>query len=317
MLPGMPTKKSRIFRSRDNCLIVIPFHKLHPNPKELLSLLNTAKQMRKWDIRIVLPYGLSRKYYLDLIKSKKLNIEVQNLPKGFLGSLTNYNNMCLDPAFYKIFHKYENILIVHLDAWIFRDDLSLWLAGNYHYIGAPWFLTDEPRRPLFRIINKFFFKNNLKTIPIGGNGGFNLRNIDAILHQLQTTTKKKINLRLLFKINTFLFINRKLKLLVLINKLILEFRFTDISYYDFRNKYKINEDVLISIGFPLFNKNFKVADPRTSLAFAVETYSRRFIYTQFNFKTPFGMHGWFVDFDLKELLTINARSKNKLSRIAW
>lgn len=71
------------------------------------------------------------------------DFEVIRMDDRFFGSAQAHALMQLSPEFYEQFLDYEFVLIYHLDALVFSDEIESWCDRNYDFIGAPWFKTDE------------------------------------------------------------------------------------------------------------------------------------------------------------------------------
>ena len=65
-----------------------------------------------------------------------------------------YNEMMMSEKFYELFSDYEYILICHVDAWLFRNELVEWCRKGYDHVAAPW-----PMRPRY---GRFPLKQYLK-----------------------------------------------------------------------------------------------------------------------------------------------------------
>ena len=100
---------------------------------------------------------------------RKSDIGVKRVPSRFFGSAAAHGALLVSGLFYDAFAEYEFILIHHLDAFVFSDQLGEWCARGFDYIGTPWFTYDtDPPSPRF-----------------AGTGGFSLRRIAAcraVLH---------------------------------------------------------------------------------------------------------------------------------------
>jgi hypothetical protein len=171
------------------------------------------------------------------------------------------------------------MLIYHLDAYVFRDELEYWCKKDYDYIGAPWISLD-----------------NSKTMPVFneplavGNGGFSLRNITKILefhgkkisitgfiqlfqsyyNSVSASSKKKI----INYIPRFFF-RPILKIL----------KFIFFKYNDAEN----DEDKVWS---RLFQKYGNVPPAAEAMKFSFENFPE-YLYQLNNEKLPFGCHNWY------------------------
>jgi len=111
--------------------------------------------------------------YIAIVKLLNNNIQVKELPTEFkLESVKDYNNIMLNVSFWNIFTKFNKVLIFQSDTMIYRSGIERFLI--FDYIGAPW--------PLDYILS-----NN-----VGGNGGFSIRTISAMIDCLKNKSKIKI-----------------------------------------------------------------------------------------------------------------------------
>jgi hypothetical protein len=101
---------------------------------------------------------------------------VKRFAARFFGSARAHTDLLLTPQFYEAFRDYRFILIYHLDALVFSDDLLAWCARDWDYIGSPWVkfpygIELRHWNPLCRV----------------GNGGFSLRKVDSCIRVLRST----------------------------------------------------------------------------------------------------------------------------------
>jgi uncharacterized protein DUF5672 len=95
--------------------------------------------------------------------------EVVRFSGRFFGSAFANDQLYYRPEFYRRFANYEYIMIYHLDALVFSDDLLQWCETGIDYIGPPWIhCSDAP-----------WVKE-----PKVGNGGFTLIKIESALKVL-------------------------------------------------------------------------------------------------------------------------------------
>jgi hypothetical protein len=95
----------------------------------------------------------------------------KRFPRRYFGSPQAHGKLLLSKAFYRSFLAYDFILIYHLDALVFSDELSEWCDRGYDYIGAPWLLSpDTPHITAQKV----------------GNGGFSLRRVRSFLRVLES-----------------------------------------------------------------------------------------------------------------------------------
>jgi hypothetical protein len=95
----------------------------------------------------------------------------KRFPRRYFGSAQAHGALLLSKPFYEAFLDYEYILIYHLDALVFGDQMEEWCGHGYDYIGAPWLLSpDTPHITAEKV----------------GNGGFSLRRVRSFLRVLDS-----------------------------------------------------------------------------------------------------------------------------------
>jgi hypothetical protein len=271
---------------------------------ERVSFTNTIKVLAKWDAILILPKDINPIRFEKIRTREKLNFRIGHLPAGMMGSIEKYNQMCLHPGFYKMFGNYEFLLIAHMDAWIFKDDLERWLDAGFDYIGAPLFLNQRKRNILQKVRNKKINDLWRTMIPEVGNGGLCLRRVSthmAILNQKNSG----FDHRLFFVYLIFLIRNSQWKNGIIFVKHLIEALKNTETY---RSKHLVYEDVFISGVLNLLNRPFKVAPAGISVAFSIETHQKQILTTESRFSLPFGLHGWDKVFTIEEMMRL---SKNK------
>ena len=285
---------------KNSCVVLMPTHKSRLNKRELEAFLNNLLVLKGRHCVVILPEGVSQQNFLHLRKKLKLDFEVINLKSGYLGSIEKYNQMALAPDFYQMFIDHEYVLICQFDVWLLRDNLDDWLDLDYDYIGAPLFLPwDNPRHSFSQLIS-----------PAGGNGGLSLRRTKMHLELLSRPTLRP-NLQLFLRCLRFLVIYR--------NRYFTKVFFRSCyqlfkNPMDFRNRYEVYEDVMLSIGFALYDRKFKVAPPHIAMSFSIEVHSQVFLESKLKFTNPFGIHGYdkYLDKDFFQRLIQN-KSRNAVS----
>ena len=172
-------------------LILVPIYKRELNLLEQFSVdyLRTKVSNRK--ICFVAPEGLDKSYYLK--RYGEFNYCLFE-DKYFI-SIDGYNQLLLSVDFYERFEDYSHILIHQTDALLFKDDLDMWMASGYSYLGAPWpngmslnFKSDENSEGSFKTLTSYV-----------GNGGFSMRSIKASLMLI----KDNPSLHMYWKMNKY------------------------------------------------------------------------------------------------------------------
>jgi Protein of unknown function (DUF5672) len=94
---------------------------------------------------------------------------VVELDRGHFGSAKNHNRMLYRTDFWEKFVDYEYVLMYHLDALVFSDQLQEWCDRGLDYIGSPFLqCADAPWVRVERV----------------GNGGFALYRVPSVLKVL-------------------------------------------------------------------------------------------------------------------------------------
>jgi Protein of unknown function (DUF5672) len=96
---------------------------------EEISLRHLRRFLGGYDKFIIAPRGL--KFQLPGFKTRYFS-------RKFFGSARAHGRLLYRPGFYKEFEDYKYILIHHLDALVFSDQLMEWCGTDVDYVGAPW-----------------------------------------------------------------------------------------------------------------------------------------------------------------------------------
>lgn len=131
-------------------------------PDEEVSYRHLVHFLGRYDKYMVVPESLSIKFP---------DFGVEQFDDSFFGSAAANTRLMLSKQFYERFREYEYILIYHLDALVFSDQLEQWCETDLDYIGAPW--LESENTPW------------VKT-PGVGNGGFSLRKTESCLQVLNS-----------------------------------------------------------------------------------------------------------------------------------
>ena len=239
--------------SRELVTVVIPIHLEEPPELEKISLAQTLKVLNKYPITFQAPYGLNTSWYENYCEGKaEIHIERFNW-KGFVA----YSLLQADPKFYERFLKYQYMLICHLDAFVFRDELEEWCHKGYDYIGS--IIYD----PNFILKNNFLRKLTGFTSPeYFGNGGFGLKNVHTFY---RLTSKYK------------LYIDAYVRLGKLRRR----------PFFD---------DLFFTQHFPKLSSSFSIAPLKLAQKFGAVyfNYNEKDLpfNNQENESLPFGVHGW-------------------------
>lgn len=147
--------------------IIIPYYHNELTELEKIAFSQCVKILGRYPIILLVPNHIKEGY------SKEEGLIIETVPDEWLCSVSSYNQMMLDVAFYERFKKYRYILIYQLDAFVFCDRLQEMCALGYDYIGAPW------------LYGYFHYVSVHKCIWRVGNGGFSLRRVDSFIRLLE------------------------------------------------------------------------------------------------------------------------------------
>lgn len=152
-------------------IITITTHKSKPNQLELISFKQALKVLNRRKFSLVVPENLNVDFYIKLFKSHNIDFQIDFFENKYFGTIANYSRLVLSKDFYGRFSKFEYLLIYHLDAFVFRDELDFWCRQGYDYYAPPWF-------------KGFDNKSKTKELWFVGCGGFCLRKVEACLRIL-------------------------------------------------------------------------------------------------------------------------------------
>jgi hypothetical protein len=142
-------------------IVVVPLPTRPLNSDEVLALAQLRRVLGGYDTVLLAPPGGP---------VPEGEGPVMRIPRRFFGSAKAHGALLVSRRFYEAFSAYEFILIYHLDAFVFSDQLAEWCAKGYSYIGPPWFeYTTVPPSPQG-----------------AGTGGFSLRRVDSCLAVLDS-----------------------------------------------------------------------------------------------------------------------------------
>ena len=169
--------------------VITPIYQSSLSDMEKSGLLNNMTVLSNYQQVIVKPKGLD----ISQITAKLPKHEVLEVTDEWLGSrngIAGYNKMMLSKEFYELFSDSQYILICHLDAWIFRDELKDWCEKGYDCTAPTWIRRDVYDSPFikpFTIIKKFFTTKIDKITKKDiynkiGNGGLSLRKVDSFIN---------------------------------------------------------------------------------------------------------------------------------------
>lgn len=164
----------------EKVVILIPIYRAFFDDFEKKSLKSVNQHLKSFPIIFIAPESLD----IDFLKEYEIqfNYEICRFEDHFFKSINGYNQLLLSSHFYEAFLNYEYMLICQTDAYVFKNELSLWISKGFDYIGAPWLdskkiLFNHKPRFIFNKIKRIFglkqrLYNHINQV---GNGGFSLR----------------------------------------------------------------------------------------------------------------------------------------------
>lgn len=192
----MPTNGTIIQRNfkqtimKSQVAVIVPIYQpLSSN--EQASLRQTTRILSAYPIIMLVPSGMD----IQKLKTEFPSITYREVSPEWLGSkngIDGYNTMMVSSTFYEMFSNYEYILICHVDAWVFKDELAYWCKKGYDCVAAPWIkkhykLLNTPIiRPVYKYIERILHKDNhishMELHAKIGNGGLSLRKVSTFRH---------------------------------------------------------------------------------------------------------------------------------------
>ncbi|MGN0155975.1 MAG: DUF5672 family protein [Lachnospiraceae bacterium] len=144
-------------------VIIIPLYKSKLEENEKISLEQVFRVLSRYDICLIGP----EKMQFSFLESRTGKFYWECFPAAYFESVSSYNQLMLNEAFYCRFSDYEYMLIYQLDAFVFSDKLEYFCSLGYDYIGAPW------------LCGEVVVSQGEKVCCHVGNGGFSLRRIES------------------------------------------------------------------------------------------------------------------------------------------
>ena len=148
--------------------IVVPAYRKYLEPQERAGLTLSLGSLRRFPWYWVIPESMRLPPW-DLPGG--VQSQVVALPDHHFQDVAAYSRLLLSPSFYRLFARYEFILIHQTDAIVLRDELDYWCSCPIDYVGAPWrspWSLADLHLPL-GFGRRFYV----------GNGGLSLRRVSA------------------------------------------------------------------------------------------------------------------------------------------
>ncbi len=251
-------------------IIIIISHKTELTENEYISIKQCQNILRNHLMYFVLPKSLNSKYYSKNFPEIK-HLYVNN---KHLSSYKNFNRFKVSPFLYRKFREYDYMLFYEPDAFVFKDELDLWMNKGYDYIGAPWFEDFDSASKEAKFIGV-------------GNGGFSLRKISSHLKVLYSFKYVESPLKLWQKRKKRF--NGIKGIIYLILTFIRDSTIRNNTFFLFNN-FTGHEDVFWNKCGDMF-KWFKVATIDEAIKFSFENHPEK-LYELNNNELPFGCHAW-------------------------
>jgi hypothetical protein len=167
----MPSKK---------VCIVVPIYLEEPTALEKIGLAQILKVFKNYDIIFQVSNGIQTKWYEEFSQGKA-NFQFREFA---VNNFIEYNKLLLSPDFFERFADYEFMLICHMDAFPFRDELAKWCGRNYDIIGSIIYSHQFHMTPT---ITRIF---GLGAPQYMFNGGFCLYRVEGLRRLLSSLSLK-------------------------------------------------------------------------------------------------------------------------------
>jgi hypothetical protein len=231
---------------------------------EQISLKHLMHFLKPYDKYMLVPQGVKFEYAC---------CETKHLSTKFFGSAQANDRLNLSRTFYETFADYKYMLIYHLDALVFSDQLMEWCESDLDYIGSPW--INCPDSPWVKV-------------PRVGNGGFNLRKIESYL-KVMDSKKYAVDPDQYWQ-KYLAGKPRHVRYLNWPKKYLKELRFFNGSKWEMRRWHTGDEFFWVDRAAHYYPE-FKVASFEDGLRFAFECAPRKCFELNGN-EIPFGCHAW-------------------------
>jgi hypothetical protein len=235
---------------------------------EQISLLHLNYHLKNFDRYFIIPENLD----IDFSEFKK-----KRFRSSFFGSVNAHRKLLFSKSFYQAFAGYKYILIYHLDALVFSDQLIKWCENGFDYIGPPWIIhKDAP------------YSGNPAFEGKVGNGGFSLRKVESFLSVINSGKLWKNPLR---RALSELIHDKSINKYSGLAKFFLYWHPKYNGVLNEMEKYIHNEDHFWANRATHYSPKFKVAPLENAIKFAFECVPR-YCYHLNGKQLPFGCHAW-------------------------
>jgi Protein of unknown function (DUF5672) len=249
--------------------VVVPLsNRQEITPDEKISFRHLVHFLGKYDKFLVVPQSLKVDYP---------GFGIKRFPNKFFGSSVAHTQLMMSPKFYESFKEYKYILLYHLDALVFSDQLMEWCDRDLDYIGAPFLKC--PDSPWVEV-------------PRVGNGGFSLRKIESFLRVINSPRYSVDPAKYwedfcASKAKYIQYLNLPKKYL----KRLHMFNSARWVMSKWHLEEQCHDDLFWSNQAVKYYPEFKVASVELGLRFAFEV-APRVCFEHNNYTLPFGCHAW-------------------------
>jgi len=282
--------------------IVVPiFDRPQLTDDEEISLRHLRRFLGEYDKFLLAPKGLD--FELPDFKTIRLS-------RKYYGSGRRHTHLLYQLSFYERFKDYKYILMHHLDALVFSDELQKWCETEMDYVGAPWMPFADAPENVSKVLNTMSAqsKDSLpwSVEPRVGTGGLGLMKVETAMRVLRERYLKEPSKYWRERVASFvewIFPNYRPASLYMQatqkdGKLSVFAKIASAPFIDWRlrrlmRREEINlpNDIFWSFHAVRYLPSFRVPDWRTGLRFAFENGPRDCF--QLNDQTlPFGCHRW-------------------------
>jgi len=248
--------------------VVVPMsNRAQLTHEEQISMKHLNHYLGKYDRYLIVPKSL---------RIKIPGFRIKRFKEAYFGSAAAHSKLLLSTNFYKAFKDYRFILIYHLDALVFSDQLKQWCNMDYDFIGSPWIKHHEAP-----------YHGNTVYEGKVGNGGFSLRKVESFLKVLYSkeyfvkpSEYWKYYTSKPWYIQCLNFHKKILKRFTMFNNARLEL-----------SRYRDNEESFWTNRAKYYYPEFNIPNVDIALRFAFECVPR-YCFEKNNYNLPFGCHAW-------------------------
>lgn len=150
-------------------VVVTPIYRSDLSSDDRRALISFREKLSGYSRVAICPKGLDRGPVWEVDR----DIVFEEFDRRCFASWQSYNAFCKRMELYLRFKEYDYILLAQLDAFVFRDELSMWCSRGLDYIGTAWPMN---RSWVWHAIVSYG----------GGGGGFSLRRVSAFIETCDT-----------------------------------------------------------------------------------------------------------------------------------